>query len=202
MHDEPDSYCRQSIVSAGRRRTHREGRPGPQVTPASAAPENPTTAPSIRRRKSAATSGALFVSCREVASRCAGPTDATCDTHSPPAALAKTREGGPSQRPVDLLTDNPASGHHLVKPRPRTVRPRKHPNSETTSRSTVAEHRTGVAGEPINIEDIRRRGQPRPGGPRGRSRCHQAGRKRPARTQRARSVAWTPASTPSQRDQR
>jgi hypothetical protein len=74
------------------------------------------------------------------------------------------------------LTDKPASGHHLAKSRPRTVEPRKHPNSETTSHSTVAEHRTGVAGEPTNSEDIRCRG-PLPGGPRGRSllpdlKCH------------------------------
>jgi AraC-like DNA-binding protein len=55
------------------------------VTHACAAPENPTTAASSRRRRSAVTSGALSVACKEVASRCAGPTDATCDTHSPPA---------------------------------------------------------------------------------------------------------------------
>ena len=38
-----------------------------------------------------------LVSRGEVARRCAGPTDATCDTHTPPAAQqdhVKTREGG------------------------------------------------------------------------------------------------------------
>ena len=104
---------------------------------------------STMRRNNAAISGALSVSCRdEVASRCAGPTDATCE-HShllPRSRTGQTREGGTSQRLVDpLKTTLPAATTQRNHAREQFGP--KHPNSETTSHSAVAEHRTGVAGK-------------------------------------------------------
>ena len=74
------------------------------------------------------------------------PADGRSVEHSPsPRAVARAQPGKEhlpaTGRP---LKDNPASGHDPAKSRPRTIRLREHPNSETTS--VIDGHAAGIGG--------------------------------------------------------
>ena len=160
--------------------------------------ENPTTAASTTRRRSAAISGALCVSRGEVASRCAGPTDATCDTHTPP----RCRIGQDQRRGTFLVTGRRHYRQPWQRPPPSEITPakssaRKHPNSEATFHSPSPN--IGLEAPAKNYQHP----SPRIASARRSARVKSSppGRtEKAARTQRPRSVARTPASTPSQRD--